>query len=348
MNDGKDKFDDEIELMEYLQVIWKWKYVILGGSLLCALIAGVISFQMSKVYSISTVLVPGILRVGENGNNVYIDSPSNISGLLQADTFNVRILDALKKTSKEELPKELKFSVKIPQNSNILRISYESSDIDQGMLILSYLNNFLIEKYDEVVKYYQNEYVKEIEMKKAQIDSHKAILQSSKQKIKALQKRINELQAEVDLINNNTIALIKERDKFLSRNSSDNILSSILYTNTIQQNLALANTYKNEINEYNSEKENENADIGKTQYTIKELLEEIKNLEFKKNNIKSIQILQPPFPSPYPVKPKKKLNVMLAGGVGLFLMLFLAFFSEYLSEHKGKDQLKEGIDSQTT
>jgi len=335
MNDGKDKFDDEIEFMDYLQVIWKWRYVILGGSLLCALIAGVISFQMSKVYSISTVLVPGIVRVAENGNNIYIDSPTNISGLVQAGTFNVRILDTLKKTSKEELPKELKFRVKIPKNSNTLIISYESSDIDQGMLVLSYINNFLLEKYDEVVKYYQNEYIKEIGMKKAQIDSHKAILQSSKQKIKALQKRINELQAEVDFINNNTITLIKERDKFLSRNSSDNILSSILYTNTIQQNLALANTYKNDISEYNSEKENENGNIGKTQNTIKELLEEIKNLEFKKSNIESIQILQLPSPSPYPLKPKKKQIVLLAAIAGLFVMSFLAFPLEYLSKHRG-------------
>jgi len=334
--------------MDYLLVIWRWKYVILGGSLLCALIAGVISFQMSKIYSISTVLLPGILRVGENGNNVYIDSPANINGLLQAGTFNGRILDALKKTSKEELPKELKFSVNIPQSSNTLRISYESSDIDQGMLVLSHLNNFLSEKYDELIKYYQNEYVKEIEMKRAQIDSHKAILQSSKQRIKALQKRINELQSEVDLINNNTIALIKERDKLLSRNSSDNILSSILYTNTIQQNLTLANTYKNEINEYNSQKENENANVGKTQNTIKELLEEIKNLEFKSNNIGSIQILQPPSPSPYPVKPKKKQIVLLAAVVGGFIMLFIAYFSEYLSKHKNKGQLREGIDPKTS
>ena len=334
MNDSKDKFDDEIELMDYLRVIWKWKYMILGGFLLCALIAGVISFQMSKVYSISTVLHPGILRVGESGNNVYIDSPSNIRGLLQAGTFNDRILDALKKTSKEELPKELKFKVDIPPSSNTLRISYESSNIDQGVLVLSYLRKFLVEQYDELVKLYKNEYVKEIEIKKAQIDSHRAILESSKQKIKGLQKRIDELRAEIDLINNNTILLIKERDKLLSRNSSDNILSSVLYTNTIQQNLALANTYKNEFNSYNSQKENENVNLGKSQNAIRELLEEIKNLEFKNSNIENIQILQPPSPSLYPVKPKKKLIIILAAAVGLLFMLLLAFFIEYIAKYK--------------
>jgi len=27
------KFDDEIELIDYLRVIWKWKYVIVAGTL---------------------------------------------------------------------------------------------------------------------------------------------------------------------------------------------------------------------------------------------------------------------------------------------------------------------------
>ena len=31
-----DNFDDEIELIDILRVIWKWKYVILAGTLLWA------------------------------------------------------------------------------------------------------------------------------------------------------------------------------------------------------------------------------------------------------------------------------------------------------------------------
>ena len=37
-------YDDEIELMDYLLVLWKWKYIILAGTFVFALVAAIISF----------------------------------------------------------------------------------------------------------------------------------------------------------------------------------------------------------------------------------------------------------------------------------------------------------------
>ena len=39
-----DPYEDEVELMDYLLVIWKWKYLILAGTLAFALAAAIISF----------------------------------------------------------------------------------------------------------------------------------------------------------------------------------------------------------------------------------------------------------------------------------------------------------------
>ena len=43
-----DPYEDEIELMDYLKVLWKWKYLILLGTLACAVIAAIVSFNMTK------------------------------------------------------------------------------------------------------------------------------------------------------------------------------------------------------------------------------------------------------------------------------------------------------------
>ncbi|MBU0732679.1 MAG: hypothetical protein KKG10_00835, partial [Proteobacteria bacterium] len=64
---------------------------------------------------------------------------------------------------------------------------------------------------------------------------------------------------------------------------------------------------------------------------------EIKSIEFKKNNIQNIQIIKAPKSSLSPIKPKTRLNVMLAGVVGLFLTVFLAFFVEYISKYKSRE-----------
>jgi len=60
----------------------------------------------------------------------------------------------------------------------------------------------------------------------------------------------------------------------------------------------------------------------------------MKILEFKKENVQNIQILKPPMSSPDPIKPKKKLIVILAAFIGVFMMLFLSFFLEYISKNK--------------
>ncbi len=78
-----DQFEDEIVLMDYLVVIWKWKYLILVGTFLCAVAAAVVSFQMPKVYAINTVLQPGILRVTQEGKTVYIDSAQNLKAIIE-------------------------------------------------------------------------------------------------------------------------------------------------------------------------------------------------------------------------------------------------------------------------
>ena len=67
MDQRMDQLDDEIKLMDCLRVIWKWKKLIILGTIAIVIVAGVISFLMPKVYSIQMVLEPGILKVSEDG-----------------------------------------------------------------------------------------------------------------------------------------------------------------------------------------------------------------------------------------------------------------------------------------
>ena len=52
-----ENIQDEINLMDYFQVIIKRKWLILVGTLLCLVIAGVVSFSMPKVYEARTYLM---------------------------------------------------------------------------------------------------------------------------------------------------------------------------------------------------------------------------------------------------------------------------------------------------
>jgi hypothetical protein len=294
---------------------------------------------MDKVYSINMVLRPGILSIGGEGKNVYIDSPQNIKALIESGTFDSSILNFLKDIKTDKVPKKIDFKIDILKNSDTIKIQYDTFDIKQGMDIQDYLSKLLLEMYSKLVQYFKNEYDLKLSLFESETDYMKASIQSYKRNVKNMKKRIDELAFEIELIKKNTTNLIKERNKLLSKNPKEsNILSALLYSNTIQQNLQLSNHYQDENNKYKQNKEKELQKIEKLENEIANKLNEKKNLQFKKESIQNIQILQPPTNSPYPIKPKTKLNVILALVTGLFLMLFLSFFLEYLSKHKSTQE----------
>ena len=334
-----DNFDDEIELIDILRVIWKWKYVILAGTLALGFAAAIISFNMSKVYSIDMVMRPGILNIGPEGKYVYIDSSENIKALIESGTFNNDILNNLNKIKMKNIPKKLEFKVTIPKNSDTIKVKYETDDIKQGVIIQRYLSELLLEEYKNIVTYYKNESDMKLSTLKSEIAYAKVTIQSYKRNVKNIQKRIDELTSEIKLIKNNTSNLIKERNKLLSDSPKEkNILSALVYTNTIQQNLQLSINYQNEISAYNQKKENELQKIEKAENEIENKSNDIRSIQFKKDNIQNIQILQPPISSRYPIKPKRRLNVALALVVGFLFFVFLSFFLEYLSRHKSPNK----------
>ncbi|NVM21526.1 MAG: hypothetical protein HWN68_07080 [Desulfobacterales bacterium] len=335
----EEYFEDEIELMDYLRVIWKRRYLIIAGTLICAVAAAVISFSMPKVYRIDMVVRPGILGIEPGGNYTYVDSPGNIKATVEAGTFNREILDRItgSNSNNSGAPKSLRFKVNTPRGSNTLQVSYDTSIVDRGLQILAGLGQVLSKHYSERVAYFQNEYETEIGRKKAEAADYEAEKRALEQHIRNIRKRIAELTPQIDLVRKNTNSLIKERNKLSSGGANDgHVLSAVLYMNAIQHNILLENSYRQELNNYLTRKEGERFKLKELGRQLDQLREEIKRLEFKKSNVQSIEILQPPTAGQNPEKPKTKLNVMLATVVGLFAMLFLAFFLEYIQKHRGK------------
>ena len=169
MTNHPEKFDDEIELIDYFRVIWKWKYLIVAGTLFFSVVAVILSLQMDKVYRIHMVLQPGLLRIGDDGIKTFIDSPQNIKALVEAGAFDEKILDSLNPASKDDLPKTLSFKINIPSNSNTLKISYNTSNVDQGIKILKLLSDHLKNRFGTLVEHYKKDCQNQINIKQNKI-----------------------------------------------------------------------------------------------------------------------------------------------------------------------------------
>jgi LPS O-antigen subunit length determinant protein (WzzB/FepE family) len=402
--------EDEIELIDLLRVIWKWKYLIIGGTFVCVLAAVIFSLNMKKIYSIDTIIEPGLMRIiteGEDqGKRVYFDTPQNIKAMIDIGSFDNKILEFMNKVSeKNDSTKTIKFKTSIPKYSNALKISYETADTEKGKKILKHLNDLLLKNSSQYTQLYQKEFDNEINEKEStlsEISTHilevkndisiaqsendtavnqktnkiatiRAVVEAKKIQIGNSQKRIKDVQLEIDSITKNTDFLIEERNKLLaSEKKETNILSSMIYLNTIQQTIVHSNNLKNQIIDINNRMvedqagieilENEVRDIdaqkenliNQTNHQIATLKLQIDDLETQKkiinkelqfldqmkNNVPNLQILQPPVSSPDPIKPKKKLIVILATSIGIFMMVFLSFFIEYITKNRKQKSLE--------
>ncbi|UCG79825.1 MAG: hypothetical protein JSV60_07535, partial [Desulfobacterales bacterium] len=228
MEDRFDRLEDEIELMDFLRVIWKWKYLIFFGTLACAVLAGVVSLSMPKVYRIAMLVEPGVIHISEGGT-VHIDTPENIKAIIEAGAFNKEILSSIGRSG-SETPISLKFTVNIPRNGNVVRVSYETSVPERGLQILDQLGGLLVNKYADRVAYFQNEYGTEIALKQTELAQLELERKASEWQIKNFQERIDELRSEIEPIRENISLLIQKRDRFLSKNTNkNNTTSGVLY-----------------------------------------------------------------------------------------------------------------------
>jgi len=397
-----DPYEDEIELMDLLKVLWKWKYLIIIGTLVCAIGAAVVSLSMTKVYGITAILQPGMLKVTEDGKMVYIDTPENIKTVIETGALNGRVLKDVQFPGVEEQPTSVEFKVTLPKNSNAIEVTYETPHLDIGMRIMRNLTDGLLDRYSRIIEIYRQNYEDDIRAKEKKIfglnesvvklknaissaeaetaakvkqlknqkSTLEAEIEAKKNQTKNLEQRIVEVESEIDRISKNSDLLIAERNKFLaSKQTEQNILSAVIYSNTIQQNITYLNDLRATVNSTKSQIYDRRSVIERLLNQIRDLdtqieniqeqtrlkneslasealaaenekknvLSDIENLKFKKDQIQNIQINRPPRVSEAPVKPKTRLNVALAGVVGLFLMVFLSFFIEYVSKYRKRE-----------
>lgn len=311
-------YEDEINLIDYLLIIWKWKWVIVACTLICAVVAGVISLQMPKIYEISMLIEPG-----------NTDSVTNISGKINEGVYNTKIL---KKLNLDPLKVGVNFRAAIVGETKLVTITsqWQEKDIDLGKKIAGQLILSLAEDYEKIVKRATGTYDNDIIVKQNELSQReisKKLKQASMKNIE--QKKEGLLQARKK-IEENMDKIIYQRDRLLKSKKDENSQALLLYSTTIQRNLTYFNQISSELYNVNDIEEKVKADIEEFALIISNIKAQLNMLHLNKDLISNIRVARELKVSASPVKPKKKQIVLFAGVVALFMIIFLAFFIEYI------------------
>jgi len=131
--------NDEINLRDYIKVIIKRKWLIVGIALGAAILAATLSFLTPKSYEADT-----ILEIGKIGTSP-IEPPSQLVEKIQNGSYNKLI----EKNLNIENPPSIK--AENPQNTNLVIISINSSNSDKANKILEELNKIILAEHQEKI-----------------------------------------------------------------------------------------------------------------------------------------------------------------------------------------------------
>ena len=345
-----NEYENEKELMDYLNVLWKRKWLIIIPTFVLVVAVGVYSFFLPRVWEVDAIIMPSKFFIQTGGGaftEVFPVDPKQIAGQINEATYN-NLIAAELNLDIREFPK---LKAEILKETKMVRISTRVNDVEKVKLIIYSLFKHLKRDLDKRIdvefrsidtKISTNENL----IKKNKIEKNKIRQEiiSSENKLKISGDRVNSIMEEMKSVKKRIDELEEQQRKALSeKRQVTDAISLLLYSNEVQLNLRYYNTLDEKLSAEKITQENLKLNIERKKTEIEKINNEIENvknqiglLDEKKARIDYAQFIKEPTSSLSPVAPKKKRSVMIAGILGLMIFTMLAFFLEYIKEQKLK------------
>jgi|GEM_PF-2319430 len=315
---------ENTELIDYLGVIWKWKLLIILITVVCAITSGVVSFVLPKIYQSSAILEVGRVpryRGASREQIEPIEDIESVSEVLESDEILSKIREKFNLPAtlggiraKLDVEPILGKYIGSRLQARLIKITFEDQDPQSTVDVLNTLSDSLMEQH---LKEYQAS-IKSLDQEidnsqeKIKIISHEIDLQNSYQKVVREQIKVAE-------------KAIAETRKELSELSLKNIspLEVLFLRSTLRDQ-------EGRIAGFHRELKDVELSIKERQEDVQDLRDKIVYLEYMRAVSENTKVRDKAIKPDTPIRPKKKLNAIIGGVVGLVAAIILAFFFEYL------------------
>ncbi len=273
--------EQEVEVIDYLRVIWKRKGLIVGGTLLAAATALVVSLSMPKTYETSRTLkigvLPGGIYKGKGIAGKDIESREAVTDRLKDQRLLRR---AIRELQLELTAKDMGNRISIdPKVNPHVRYEVQASDPRLATRIADWLAESIIA-------------------------IHRVVFEKGMRITKAHEEKLEVMIANIAIEIGNMKSTLETIPK-----TPDIHAPAVML---LQANI-----------------EDRDRNLG-------DLRRELKDSRLSRVGYENTFVIAADVSPQDPIRPKVKLNVALAGTLGLMMFTFLAFFLEYLEKFKGK------------
>ena len=274
--------EHEVDLIDYLNVVWKRKYLIIGGTLVTAVAALVVSLAMPKTYEVSRTLkigrLPGSISSGRVTEGKLIETQDDVIARLN----DHRILrTAVEKIHPGLTSTEMNSLVSIGRKTNPnVHYTVQANDPEVGRQIADQLAEYIIKV-------------------------HRPIFDIGLQIAKSYEA---ELEANIRSLKTENRNLKRILEKKVKQPDFDTIAVVLLEAN-----------------------------IGERERNLAAIRRELRMAYLSRVGSANTSVIAADAPPKHAVKPRVKLNVVLAGTLGLMGFTFIAFFLEYIEKARSKE-----------
>jgi len=369
-------YDDEIDLADLLAVLYRRRLFIAIFTAAIFSLGVVYCFMATKKYEITAQIRPGITGYDQNGKKLRDVTTEAITTWFSKQVYTRYLAKKEKKgtpvtqikASAKRNSNVIMLTTYYPGPEKGIHFLGRVLDYFLKELNKNLSGNIAItrekladkkravEVQIEQITIEELNILGQINQKKHEIDVAKTELRTiaiNKQQTRAVIKRIK---GQLEKVIQNTNELMELR-KNLVTDVTDKF-SMLMYANIFQQNIAYITSLEQrlaqlekEINQYEVDETWKKGDISRIQTEIKELetkkdrelpivrksMEgQIKVIDAEAAALSPLEILQSPYSSDEPAKPKVKLIIALSTILGLMLGVFGAFFREFLEKNRKK------------
>ena len=333
MNENRN----EIELIDFLNIVWKRKWFIILFTSFLVIAVGVISFLLPPKWEVNALIQPGKFLIQTSDGQfeeVLVKDPKQIASQINEATYRILIASELNL----DILKFPKLRAENLQDTNLVQVSIKEKDIKRAKLILNSLFNNLKKEIDKKVEIESQGIDSRIKSREIEKSRTNEEIKTNKNKLNIVNLRKKEIEKEMIDIKKRIESLEEEQRLNLKKEnrSESESLAMLLYSNEIQQSLMNYNSLNELFSRKKMEEEDINLDIENKEKRINQLDNEIENLRVIRGRIDYTQLIKEPTSSLTPISPKKILNVLIAGILGLMLSTILAFFLEYIKSQRVK------------
>jgi len=320
------------ESFEYLQVLWKRKWLIMLGPFCIAVLAGIVALIIEPVYEIDAIIQPGKFFIQNQAGNFeefVVEAPQQIADKILHRSYDPLISQDL---GLERVPQIRAQNIR---NTLLTRIWIRSADVEESKKTLNSLIDYVKKEIDEKILIEKNNV--DAKIKFNEITKERVIkeVDIQKKRLTIINQRKNDIRSEMAVSKSRAKEFEKEQAKVLKQeNRSDaESLALLLYSTELQKVFQYQDLLNEKLSAEKLKEEATHSKIEEELARIRGFDATITNLREQKGRIDYTKIVKEPASSEKPIFPNIPVIVLTAIVAGLVFFSFIAFFAEYIQRN---------------